>query len=436
MNAQSIIEQSARHIAGGVVSLNRRAAPPLVFVRAQGAHLYDAEGRDYLDYHAAFAPHLLGHNHSEINAAVKRALDENQSLMGSGTTPWEARLAQLLCQCVPNLQLVQILNTGSEATANAIRLARGYTGRDDVVVTLGGYNGWHDEVGRAVMPALADIGPRATPGEYPFRPISAGIPESTQRRIHVINFNDLASVEAVFKKHPVACMITEPVLQNIGVVPPQPGYLQGLRDLCDRHGVVLIFDEVKTGFRSALAGYQSIAGVVPDLSVFGKAVANGWPLSVLGGKAAIMQRFDASDPKQRVLIAGTYNGHPAAVAAAIATLEILRRDNGAVHRQLEAKSARLQRGLEKIFAAAGKKAVVSRNASAFCVYFMDHVPPDWHDLLEHHDFDLDKRYRLALIDRGIYHFPLPCKQGSISAAHTEADIDRTLDITREVLKTL
>lgn len=423
MTSSQIIDKSTRHIAGGVVSLNRKTNPALVFVRAQGSKLWDAEGREYIDYHAAFAPHLLGHNHPSINAAVERAMKDGWSLVGSGTTPWEARLAELLCQSVPNLDLVQILNTGSEATANAIRLSRAHTGRDDVVVTLGGYNGWHDEVGRAVMPM--DIGPRMT-GEYPFRPISAGIPESTQRRIHVVNFNDLESVEYVFKKHKIACFISEPVLQNIGIVPPQPGYLKGLRDLCDQYGVVLIFDEVKTGFRSALAGYQSIAGVRPDLSVFGKAVANGWPLAVLGGKREIMQRCDASDPKQRVLVAGTYNGHPAPVAASIATLEILQKP--ATYQAIEKQSAKLQQGLREVF----PKATVVRNASAFCVYFMDHVPRDWHDIVAHHDFEYDKKYRAALIERGIYHFPLPVKQGSVSGAHTDADIEKTLAITREV----
>ena len=435
-STQSVLDQSARCIAGGVVSLNRKAEPHLVFTKAQGSHLWDAEGREFIDYHAAFAPHLLGHNHPEINAAVREAMEAGWSLMGSGCTPWEAELAQMLCECVPSMELVQILNTGSEATANAIRLARAFTGRDDVVTTLGGYNGWHDEVGRAVMPGVEVVGPRVSPGEYPFVPISAGIPVSTQRRIHVVNFNDLDSVEYVFRRHPVACVITEPVLQNVGVVLPQPGYLEGLRSLCDRYGVVLIFDEVKTGFRSALGGYQFIAGVRPHLTVFGKAVANGWPLAVLGGSADIMRLFDESDAKKRVLIAGTYNGHPANTVAAIATLKILQQDDGAVYRRIEAMAARLQHGLEELFAAKGITSVIARNASASCAYFMDHAPRDWHDIAAHHDFDFDRRYRASLIARGIYHFPLPCKQGSISAAHTDEDITRTLEVTRDVLNAL
>ncbi len=432
-HSQSVIERSEKFIAGGVVSLNRKATPHLVFTKALGARLTDAEGRVYLDYHAAFAPHLLGHHQPEVTEAVHAAIDSGWSLMGSGTTPWEAELAELLCTSVPHLERVQILNTGSEASNLAIRLSRAHTGREDIVTTLGGYNGWHDEVGRAVVPPLAEIGPRVRGGEYPFLPISAGIPRSTQRRIHVVNFNDLESVEAVFRAHPIACLITEPVLQNVGVVLPEPGYLEGLRRLCDQYGVVLIFDEVKTGFRSALGGHQSLAGVRPDLTLFGKAVANGYPLGVLGGRAEIMNLFAEADPKKRVLVAGTYNGHPVNVAAAIATLKILRREEGAVYHELEALSAQLQSGLEAAFREAGHVATLTRNGSALCFYWMDHAPKDWHDILEHHDFEQDRRFRLALIEKGVYCFPLPCKQLSVSAAHTEADIRRTLEIVREVL---
>jgi glutamate-1-semialdehyde 2,1-aminomutase len=428
-----IARRSAELIAGGVVSLNRKVDPTIVFVKARGSRLWDAEGKEYIDYHAAFAPHLLGHNDPEVNAAVREAMERGWSLMGSGPTPWEMRLAELLREAVPAMESVQLTNTGSEGTAHAIRLARAWTGRDDLVVTLGGYNGGHNDVARTVMPPLAEIGPRVSPGEYPFLPLSAGIPRDDQRRVHVVNFNDPESVEHVMKRHPIACVLTEPVLQNIGVVPPKPGYLRALRELCDRHGALLVFDEVKTGFRSALGGYQSIAGVTPDLSVFGKAVANGYPLGVIGGKAEVMKLFDAKDPARRVLISGTYNGHPLNVAAAIATIERLRRNGGEVHRRLEALGARLQTGLESLFVHKGRTATVSRIGSAFCAYFCDRVPSDWHELAARHDFEFDRRYRRALIDRGVYPFPLPCKQGSISAAHTEADIDRTLEITREAL---
>jgi glutamate-1-semialdehyde 2,1-aminomutase len=193
---------------------------------------------------------------------------------------------------------------------------------------------------------------------------------------------------------------------------------------------------VKTGFRSALGGYQSRCGVKPDLSVFGKAVANGYPLGVIGGRGEVMALFDDPEAARRVLIAGTYNAHPIPTAAAIATIDRLRRDDGAVYRELEARGARLQQGLEALFSERGLTAIVSRLGSAFCTYFMDHVPVDWHDLASHHDFDLDRRYRRALLERGVFHFPLPCKQGSISAAHSDEDLALTLDVTREALKLL
>lgn len=411
-------------IAGGVVSLNRKVEPRLAFVRAQGSRIWDADGGEYLDYHGAFAPHLLGHNHPEINAAVMRAMADGWSLMGSGTTPWEVELATKLREAVPSLELLQLTNTGSEATAHAIRLARAFTGREHVVLTLGGYNGWHNDVARAVAPSLSATGPRRSPGEYPYLPSSAGIPAGVGRLLHVVNFNDAESLEWVLSRHPVACVLTEPALQNIGVVPPRPGYLDAVRALCDRHGALLAFDEVKTGFRAARAGYQSLCGVRPDLSVFGKAVANGWPLGVIGGRADVMRQFDHPDPAKRVLIAGTYNAHPIACAAAIATLDLLA--DGTAHARLEALGSRLERGLAAAFRARGVTASISRIGSAFCVYFMDHVPVDWHDLATHHDAERDRRWRLAMIRRGIYLFPLPTKQGSISLAHTEADIDRTI----------
>jgi glutamate-1-semialdehyde 2,1-aminomutase len=434
--SETIARQSALSIAGGVVSLNRKVDPPLVFVRARGSRLWDADGNEYIDYHAAFAPHILGHNDAGVNAAVRQAMDEGWSLMGSGPTPWELRLAELLRESVPSLESVQLSNTGSEATAHAIRLSRAFTGKEDLILTLGGYNGWHNDVARAVMPSAAEIGPRVSPGEYRFVPLSAGIPGDVIRRVHVVNFNDAESVEAALRRHPVACVLTEPVLQNIGVVPPRPGYLSALRDLCTRHGALLVFDEVKTGFRSALGGYQSIARVRPDLSVFGKAVANGYPLGVIGGKAEIMKLFDEKDPLRRVLISGTYNGHPLNVAAAIATIERLRQNGGELYGRLEGLGSRLERGLVGLFAARGLTATLSRLGSAFCVYFSDHVPVDWHDLTGSHNFELDRRYRRALIERGVYHFPIPCKQGSISAAHSELDLDQTLDITEDVLRSL
>ncbi len=418
-------------LAGGVASLNRRVEPNLAFNRALGARIWDVDGREYLDYHGAFAPHLLGHNHPTINRAINQAIADGWSLIGSGTTPWEVALGERLRAAVPALERVQLTTTGSEATAQAIRLARAATGRDHVVLTLGGYNGWHNDVSRAVAPALAAIGPRRPGGEYPLVAASAGVPAATSGLLHVVGFNDLETIDRVLSRHSVACVLTEPVLQNIGVVPPRPGYLAGVRAACDRHGAILVFDEVKTGFRSARGGYQSLCGVRPDLSVFGKAVAAGHPLGVIGGRADLMGHFHYPEPARRVLFAGTFNAHPLGVAAAIATLDLIA--DGGVHRELEAMGAALEAGLARICAARGVVAAISRLGSAFCAYFMGHVPTDYHDLAEHHDATLDARWRRALIARGIYCFPVPTKQGSISAAHSRADIATTLERAAEAL---
>lgn len=427
-----IATTALKYIAGGVVSLNRKVEPNIAFVKGQGSKIYDSEGKEYIDYHAAFAPHLLGHNYSAINDAVVKIISDGYSLFGSGTNPLEVELAKMLCEAVPSLDLVQITNTGSEGTAHAIRLSRAWTGREHIILTLGGYNGWHNDVSRQVMPSLSQLGDRVSPGEYPFIASSAGVPESLKKVIHVVNFNDLDSIEYVMKRYPVACVLTEPVLQNVGVILPKPGYLQGIVDLCEKYGAVSIFDEVKTGFRTALGGYQSVTNVRPDLSVFGKAVANGYPLGVIGGRKDIMNLFDSADPARKVLIAGTYNAHPVNAAAAIATLEVLR--NGDVYSYLDKACNKLYDGLETMFREKGKAMVLARNASAFCMYFSEEAPQDIHDILRDHDFEFDLKLRRGLIQEGIYHIPIGCKQGSVSYAHTDEDIDKTLEVTWKVLK--
>jgi len=423
--------EAGRFIAGGVVSLNRKVKPHIIFKRGKGSKIYDINDKEYIDYHAAFAPHLLGHNNDEVNDAVINTIRDDFSLIGSGTNLLEIRLAKLMCKLIPSMELVQITNTGSEATAHAIRLSRAYTGKEHIILITGGYNGWHNDVAREVMPSIEKLGPRVSPGEYRFLPSSAGIPETVKQKVHCINFNDLVSIEYVLKSYPVACILAEPVMQNVGVVLPEQGYLQGMLDLCEQYGAVCIFDEVKTGFRSALGGYQEVAGVVPHLSVFGKAVSNGYPLGVIGGKREIMELFDAPVQEKRVLIAGTYNAHPFNTAAAIATLEILQ--DPSVYQHLSYTSNLLYEGLENLFREKGIPTVVSKNASASCTYFMNKAPLDLHDILLNHDFDFDIRYRRALIEEGIYLIPLACKQSSVSYAHSQEDIYRTLEANKKVL---
>lgn len=424
--SEKLLQHNKRFIPGGVVSVNRATDPAIAFAKGEGAYIWDVDGNRYIDYHAAFGPHFLGHNDPYVTDVVLRTLHERDSLFGSGTTRLEGQLAELICTHVPAAESVQLLNTGSEATYQAIRLGRAVTGRDHVVRMQGGYNGWHNDVACNLMTPLSEVGPRVSPGEYPFKPISAGIPEEHQHLIHSVNFNDLDSVRYVCEQYPVGALITEPILQNIGIVKPAPGYLRGLRDLADKFGFVLIFDEVKTGFRHALGGYASIEQVNPDLVVFGKAIANGYPIAVLAGRRELMDRFVDTVPSRRVLLAGTYNAHPVPTAAAIATIERLLENDGAVYRHTERLGEALQTGMEQIFARLDVTGVVARQGSAFCWYFMDHCPADWHDLAGHHDFQTDAAFRKALVEQGIYVFPLPPKQCSISAAHTEADIELTL----------
>jgi glutamate-1-semialdehyde 2,1-aminomutase len=423
-----ILHKNQEFIPGGVISVNRSVEPEIAFEKAQGAYLWDVEGNRYVDYHAAFGPYFLGHNDPYINDAVIKAMSEGQSLFGSGTNKFEGHLAELICQHIPWAERVQVLNTGSEATSLAIRLARAVTERDHIIVMQGGYNGWHNDVACNLMTPLSELGPRVRPGEYPYVPLGAGIPEGHSRLVHVINFNDLDSVRYVCERYRIAALITEPILQNIGIVHPQPGYLRGLRQLADKYGFILIFDEVKTGFRHALGGYSEIAGVAPDLVVYGKAIANGYPLAVLGGKKILMDYFVHPDPRKRVLLAGTYNAHPVPTAAAIATIERLLQNSGQVYKDVERLGTIMESGIREIARQTGLTLTVSRQGSAFCIYFMDHAPQDWHDLASHHAFAADRKMREEMIYRGVYFFPLPTKQCSISAAHTKEDIENTLDV--------
>jgi len=429
-----VFQHNRRFIPGGVVSVNRSVQPEIVFTKGKGAYIWDLEGNRYIDYHAAFAPHFLGHNDPYVTDAIISVVREENSLYGAGTTELEGKLAELICQHVPAAESVQFLNTGSEATCQAIRLARAVTRRDHIIVIQGGYNGWHNDVACNLMTPLDVLGPRISRGEYAFIPISAGIPREHQKLVHPVNFNDLASVEYVCEKYPVAALMVEPILQNVGIIKPELGYLEGLRKLADRYKFVFIMDEVKTGFRHGIGGYATIAGVVPDLVVFGKAVANGYPIAVLGGKKYLMDWFVHPEPSKRVLLAGTYNAHPIPTAAAIATIERLLMNDGEVYRKVEQLGKNMQDELERIFAALGLKAVVARQGSAFCIYFMDHGPKDWHDLATHHDFGLDQRLRMALIGRGVFFFPAATKQCSISFAHTEEDIVFTAERIQSELR--
>ena len=287
-----------------------------------------------------------------------------------------------------------------------------------------------------VVNSLAEIGPRVSPGEYPLRPMGAGTTIESTHFVHPVNFNDLDSVRYVCQRYPIAAMITEPILQNIGVVRPRDGYLAGLRELADEFGFLLIFDEVKTGFRHSLGGYAEISRVTPDLVTYGKAIANGFPLAVVGGKRQYMDYIIHKDMTKRPFVAGTYNGHPVGVAAAIRTIEYLLANRSQVYGHVEELGRRLETGLRDIFAAHHIPASIARQSSALSYYLMPHAPVDLHDILEHHDFDRDVQLRRALIDLGVFFVPIATKQCSISAAHTADDIAVTLEKVEQAVSTV
>ena len=436
LHHETLLEHNRRYIPGGISSVNRAIDPAITFTKGEGAYLWDAAGKRYIDFHAGFAPYFLGHNFAPINEAAAAALKGGDSLFGAGPSKAEGQLAELICRNVPAAQKVTFLNTGSEATSLAIRIGRAVTQRSHIIVMQGGYNGNHDELACNVFNSLAEIGPRVSPGEYPLRPLGAGTTIEQTHFVHAINYNDLESVRYICRRFPIAALITEPLLQNIGVVKPQPGYLEGLRDLADEFGFLLVFDEVKTGFRHALGGYSQVCGVKPDLVVYGKAVANGFPLALVGGKAEYMDSIIDPDPTRRPFVAGTYNGHPVAVAAATETVRYLAANKDKIYPKMEAMGAAMEAGIAGIFARRGVTACVARQGSAFSFYMMAKPPRDLHDIIEGHDFARDVALRRALIQRGVFFVPIATKQCSLSAAHSDADVEFTLEQFESAVKAI
>jgi len=410
--------RAAAVIPGGVNSGQRRVAglEDLVVTATSGATFTDAEGRTYTDYHAAFGPPLLGHNDPDADGAVAAAA-RSVGLMGVGVTPIEIELAEQLCELVPSVERVLLTETGSEATFHAIRVARAATGRRHVIKFQGCYHGWHDAVAMNVISLPENVGRHD--------PLSKGVlPEVTEATI-VCRFNDAEEVERALIDHDVAAIILEPIPHNIGAVLPEDGFLERLRELATKHGTVLIFDEVITGFRHALGGFQSIAGVTPDLTTLGKAMGNGWPISALGGKAELMDLFSTT-PGRPAFFAGTFNGHPPTAAAALATIDKLRREP--VHEHVFRLGERARRALDELYRRLGIPAVVSGYGSVFLAYFLEGPVRNYDDLLRN-DVDLFVGYRRELMKDGIFELPLNLKRSHFSYAHTDEDVDRLLGAT-------
>ncbi len=419
-NPGSPLADRAKSAIPGGVNSGQRLVPgleDLVVTATKGATFTDSDGRIFTDFHAAFGPPLLGHNDPDVVAAVVAAA-QNTDLAGVGVSPGEVHLAEQLVELVPSIEKVLLTSTGSEATFHALRVSRAATGRRYVVKFQGCYHGWHDAVSLNVISAPDRIG---RPD-----PISAGILPDTLAATLVVEFNDIPGLQAVFAEHgdEIAAVILEPIPHNIGAVLPDAAFLIAVRDLTSKHGSVLIFDEVITGFRHALGGYQSICGVIPDLTTLGKAMGNGVPIGALGGRADLMDMF-SSRPGGPAFFAGTYNGHPLVVAAALATIGKLRTEP--VHEHIFRLGDRVRAGLTAICARLGVPAVVTGYGSVFVVYFMDGpAPKNYSDLLPN-DVDVFVGYRRNLLEQGFFELPLNLKRSHISYAHTEDDIDRYLD---------
>jgi glutamate-1-semialdehyde 2,1-aminomutase len=414
----SLLEEAARWIPGGVNTCRRRGGP--CFARGAGAYLWDLDGRRYIDYHAAYGAILLGHCDAGVLERVT-ATARDVVLFGTGVTEPEVALARKIVEHVPSAEQVVVCNSGSEATFHAIRLARAVTGREPIVKFQGCYDGFHDYVLRNVLSRPERVGRRD--------PHSAGMLAAAVDATLVCRYNDLDDVRDTLERHEVAAIIVEPIAHNAPGIVPAPGFLEGLRALCDDTGALLIFDEVITGFRHHIGGYQAICGVMPDLTTLGKAIANGFPLAAVAGRAEHLERFTTTDTGD-VHFGGTFNGNAVAVAAGLATLERL--EDGSVHERLFALGERMRGGLAEIAARAGVPAVAGGFGSIFVLCFMEGPLRSYEDALRN-DEALFGRYRRELIARGVFEMPESLGRSHISAAHTADDVDRTLGIAEQAL---
>jgi len=421
--SQEIYETAQTVIPGGVSSINRLVEPNLVFTKAQGAYIYDADGKQYVDYHAGFGPPILGHSHPEVNARVAHEL-ANMDLVGIGTQVLEIELAQKIVEHVPSAEKVLFCNSGSEATFAAIRLARAVTGRRKLLKFQGCYHGHHDAVLMNVISAPDKIGKKD--------PLSKGMTPEVIDDTLVLPFNDIEEFAQTLQEQgdQIAGVILEPIPHNIGCVMPRPEFLQTLRDLTTEKGIVLIFDEVITGFRHGLGGYQKIAGVTPDLTSMGKAIANGFPLAALAGRSDLMEHCR---PGGDVFFAGTFNAHPVGVAAGLATVEILERPE--TYQHIFALGDRARAGIAEAADARDVEMTMTGFGSVFVPYFMSGAINNYTDLLRNHTKN-DLTFRRGMIEQGLYMLPVAMKRNHISLAHTTQDIDRTIEAADTVLKAM
>lgn len=411
--SEELFEKSKRIMPGGVNSPVRAFQPyPFFTEHAKGSHLFDVDGKEYIDYCLAYGPLILGHTPPKIIDAVTAQL-ENGSLFGTPTEK-EVELAEFICEIVPSAEMVRLVSTGGEATMSAIRAARGYTGKKKILKFEGCYHGAHDYV-------LVKAGSGATTFGMP---TSLGIPEETSRNTIVVPFNDTEEFEKAVKenKDNLAAVIVEPVIGNIGLVLPKSGFLETLRELTQDYGVVLIFDEVITGFRLALGGAQEYYGVTPDLTTLGKVLGGGFPIAAFAGKEEIMKLIA---PAGKVYQAGTYSGNPVSVIAALATLKFLRDSGTGFYTKMENNCKKIVTQLEKTIHECNLKVQVNHLASMFQLFFTE---ASVHDYATVKTSDTRKfmKYHAKLLEKGVFIPPSQFETCFLSSEHSQQDIDRTV----------
>ena len=425
--SEQMVARAKQVIPGGINSTVRKMVQPMqAWKYAKGAYMWDMDGNKYIDYNAGWGVTVLGYHYDEVDAAAKAAIDE-ASMLGLGTNRLEVEFAERVCKHVPCADRVLVTGSGSEATYHAIRVCRAATGREKIIKFQGCFHGWHDYVLRNCYATTTDELYTRAPG-------SAGMFEAAVDATLICRLNDLNNVEETLKanKGEVACIILEPLVHNMGAVQLEKEFLEGLRKLCDEHGTKLIFDEVVTGFRVGLGGYQAICGVTPDLCTMGKAIGNGFPIAIVAGKAELMDMFN-THPQGTVSFQGTYNAPAVCLGAGIAVMDIMEREP--VHKYLFELGEYFRTGMQGIFDQLDIEATMLGYGSINAPIFAKGPFCNQEDILKG-DAKKSVAFRSEMVKRGYMFIPAEPKRLVVSYSHTKADIDETLNVAEDVLKAM
>ena len=423
--SHDLFEQAQQVIPGGVNSPVRAfrgvGGDPVFFKRGQGAYLFDEDDRKYIDYVASWGPCIVGHAHPEVLAAVQAVMQNGLSF--GAPTELEITMAKKVCELVPSMDMVRMVSSGTEATMSAIRLARGHTGRDKIVKFEGCYHGHADSL-------LVKAGSGALTLGVPTSP---GVPADLAQHTLTLQYNDSAMVRETFDKlgDQIACIIVEPVAGNMNCIPPLPGFHETLREVCDQHGSVLIFDEVMTGFRVALGGAQQVYNIKPDLTTLGKVIGGGMPVGAFGGKREIMQKIAPTGP---VYQAGTLSGNPVAMAAGLKTLELISKPG--FYQSLTQHTTQLMQGLQAAADKAGVPFTTNQVGGMFGFFFSNEKQISTFKQVSNCNIERFKKFYHGMLDNGVYLAPSAYEAGFVSSMHTEQDIAETITAAAKVFKQL